>query len=100
HSSLCNAIKHIFGVMKHQWCILQFPAEYDMEVQALIPLALCALHNFICAEDPEVFYEDYDADIPEIYHAVDLGDGPPSTAEKRRADACRDEIAAAIWVDY
>lgn len=89
-----------------------------MEIQALIPLALCALHNFIRDEDPEVFYEDFDADIPEIFHADDvngaaaanlvrgsnargeLADGPPSTAEKRRADARRDEIAAAMWADY
>lgn len=89
-----------------------------MEIQALIPMALCALHNFIREEDPEVFYQDYDADIPEIIHADDvngaahahvvrgnnaqgeLSDGPPNAAEKRRADTRRDEIAAAMWADY
>ncbi|KIK34303.1 hypothetical protein CY34DRAFT_47155, partial [Suillus luteus UH-Slu-Lm8-n1] len=108
----------IFGVMKCQWHILQIPPEYNMEIQALIPMALCTLHNFICEEDPEAFYQDYDADIPEIIHADDvngaahahvvrgnnawgeLSDGPPNAAEKRRADTCRDEIAAAMWADY
>jgi len=97
---------------------LQIPPEYSMEIQAHIPLALCALHNFIREEDPNIFYEDYDADIPEIFHADnvngeaaadivrgtdaqgELSDGPPSSAEKRRADACCDKIAAAMWADY
>ncbi|KAG2362562.1 hypothetical protein BDR07DRAFT_1220992, partial [Suillus spraguei] len=102
HSSLCNVIQHIFGVMKCQWCILQIPPEYNMAIQALIPLALCALHNFICEEDPKVFYQDYEANIPEIFHADngELANGPLSSAEKRRADAHRDEIAALMWVDY
>ncbi|KAG2340043.1 hypothetical protein BDR05DRAFT_890552, partial [Suillus weaverae] len=102
HSSLCNAIKHIFRVMKHQWCILQIPLEYSMEVQVVIPMALCALHNFIHEEDPEVFYEDYDAKIPEIGNDTrgKLSDGPPNVAEKRRADARHDQIAAEMWADY
>jgi hypothetical protein len=97
--------------MKRQWRILQIPPEYDMEIRALIPLALCALHNFI--QD-----EDFNAEIPEIFHTDDingaaaanlvqgsnahgeLADRPPSTAEKRRADACHNEIAAAMWADY
>ncbi|KAG2033534.1 hypothetical protein BDR03DRAFT_1014183 [Suillus americanus] len=94
------------------------PPEYSMEIQALVPLALCTLHNFVCKEDPDVFHNDYDADIPEIFHADnvngeatadairgndawgELADGPPSSAERRRADVCCDEIAAAMWADY
>jgi hypothetical protein len=89
-----------------------------MEIQARIPLALCTLQNFVHEEDPNIFYEDYDADIPEIFHADyvnreaaadivqgndaqgELADGLPSSAEKRRADAHHDEIAAAMWADY
>jgi hypothetical protein len=70
-----------------------------MEIQAHIPLALCTLHNFIHEEDPNIFYEDYDADIPEIFHADyvnreaaadivqgndaqgELADGLPSSAD-------------------
>jgi hypothetical protein len=76
------------------------------------------LHNFICEEDPNIFYEGYDADIPEIFHADnvngeaaadivqgtdaqgELADGLASSAEKRRADAHHDKIAAAMWADY
>ena len=47
HSSLRNVIEHIFGVLKRQWCILDSPPEYDMHIQARIPAALCAVHNFI-----------------------------------------------------
>ena len=47
-----NAIEHIFGVLK--WCfwILLIAPEYNLEIQARIPAALCAIHNFIQEHDP------------------------------------------------
>ena len=46
-----NVIECIFGVLK--WCfqILLIAPEYDLEVQARIPAALCAIHNFIQEHD-------------------------------------------------
>jgi hypothetical protein len=47
HSSARNVVERVFGVIKHQWTILTRPLHYDMNVQAKIPSALVALHNFI-----------------------------------------------------
>ena len=47
HASAHNIIEHIFGIIK--WCyrILTVPSEFLLDVQARIPVALCALHDFI-----------------------------------------------------
>ena len=55
HSSLCNIIERIFGVLKRQWRILDSPPEYDMHIQARVPAALCAVHNFIRHFDVDAF---------------------------------------------
>ena len=48
HTSARNIIKHIFGVLKQHFRILLLAPEYSLEIQAWIPAALCAIHNFIC----------------------------------------------------
>ena len=55
HANLQNIIERIFGVLKQQWQILCLPPEFSMEVQARIPVALCAIHNFIQHLDPDIF---------------------------------------------
>jgi len=81
--------------MKRQWRILQIPPEYSMEVQACLPAALCALHNFICKHDPDMFDHEFDGvpldDEFDIARG-ELGDG--------RADQRRDAITSAMWEDY
>ena len=52
HASARNVTERIFGVLKHRFCILHFPPEYAPDVQARIPAALCAIHNFIQQQDP------------------------------------------------
>jgi hypothetical protein len=105
HASLRNIIERIFGVMKRQWRILQLPPEYHMDVQARIPDALCALHNFIRKFDPDIFDEEAD-DLLEYEgeegggELNELGDGPADAQERRRADNRRDEIARQMWEDY
>ena len=51
--SACNVIERIFGVLKQRFRILQLPPEYDISIQALIPSALAALHNFIQRYNPD-----------------------------------------------
>ena len=46
-----NVIEHIFGVLKWPFQILLIAPEYDLEIQAQIPAALCAIHNFIQKHD-------------------------------------------------
>jgi hypothetical protein len=52
HAQARNVIEHIFGVIKKRWVILVLPSKFDMGLQARIPAALAALHNFILDSDP------------------------------------------------
>ncbi|KAF7372562.1 putative nuclease HARBI1 [Mycena venus] len=51
HAQLRNVVKRIFGVIKGRWQILMRPPEYDMDIQARVPSALAAVHNFILKHD-------------------------------------------------
>jgi hypothetical protein len=42
-----NVIERIFGVLKQRFRILLLPPHYPLDFQARIPVALCALQNFI-----------------------------------------------------
>ena len=52
HASACNVIEWIFGVLKHKFWILLIAPEYSLEIQAHIPAALAAIHNFIHHHEP------------------------------------------------
>jgi hypothetical protein len=74
-----------------------------MKVQARIPAALCALHNFIQTYDPDLFDHEYSGSLLEHDYNVawsELGKGPASTAERRRADQHRDRMAQEMWDNY
>jgi len=76
-----------------------------MDVQARLPIALCAIHNFIRRYDPEAFFDleftegdlstEPGGDEPGV-----LGDGPANAAERRRADQRCNNIAQDMWEDY
>lgn len=86
HARLRNIIERIFGVLKRQWRILQQPVEYSMDIQARIPAALCALHNFIRRCDPSIYDEELDHTEGEELEDVaygELADGPADAAERR-----------------
>ena len=87
-------IEQAFGMVKCQWRILVIPAEYDLDIQACIPAALCTIHNFIQMLDPDTFFmlefqahrleraaEDDEATVLGV-----LGEGPADVAERRRAE--------------
>jgi len=101
HSSLCNAIERIFGIIKRRFVILRHAPEYSMKVQACIPPALCTIHNFICIHDPN---EIHDFDIvqadPEPGQWGELALGPPTHQERVQADERWDRIAQAMWISY
>ncbi|KIO03190.1 hypothetical protein M404DRAFT_146007, partial [Pisolithus tinctorius Marx 270] len=80
----------IFGVIKCHFQILLLPPEYPIEIQALIPVALCVIHNLIMLHE-----QDPDAD-GEMLEGDSRGDG--GTGEVARA-LC-DSIAEAMWHDY
>jgi hypothetical protein len=105
HASAHNVIERIFGIIKRRFRILHLPPEYGMEVQALIPPALAALHNFIRDFDPEEIH-DYDDEALDLQMGLppepagELGTGPATLAERSRANERRDKIAADMWEQY
>jgi hypothetical protein len=108
HSSLRNVIERIFGILKHQFRILVIPAEYDMSVQARIPPALCAIHNFIYRYDPDDILDSWEASSEDGSELGDdpvgdngfgnLAEGIPNRASTRNATEWRDGLAEQISV--
>jgi hypothetical protein len=98
-------IEHIFGVVKKRWQILTCPPEFSMSIQARIPPALAALHNFILELDPfdlEEFGDGIVDPMPGQYQDRDFGQLAHSVAsqtEKQRAEQKRNDIAQKMWDD-
>src|ERR1700678_2977377 len=99
HFSFRNVIERIFGVLKRRFRILRLAPEYNMQIQAQIPAALCAIHNFISHHDP---------DEDEMEDLDDGGDGDDGGNDEHRAcneeaiepSVRRDRIAQGMWDDY
>jgi hypothetical protein len=104
HASARNVVERIFGILKRRFRILIIPPEYDMGIQARIPAALCALHNFIRHHDPSDI-EDYSEtdNIPGSHANTAIGDLATRAingAERDRAHLKRDQIAKEMWDSY
>ena len=106
HSSARNVIERIFGVLKRRFRILQLPPEYNMRIQAQVPAALAALHNFIRQYDPEeirMFKDDQPFEFPIGAHPEstgELGRGRITPHKRAQANERRDRIAADMWEQY
>lgn len=106
HASARNVIERIFGVVKRRFRILVHPPEYDLDVQARLPPALAALHNFIREHDPDDLAEYEGAEDPQPgvrqdpEGAGELARGVPRAPERNQAVRRRDQIAQAMWVQY
>jgi DDE superfamily endonuclease len=103
HASARNVVERIFGILKGRFRIVHLPAEYNLSIQARIPAALAAIHNFIRRYDPEeigdwLTVEDVDGGLD--HNIGDLANGPPNASSRERANARRDVIAQAMWDDY
>ena len=97
-------IECIFCILKCQFRVLQLPLEYSMDIQARLPIALCAIHNFVRRYDPDDFFDPEltEGDLPiELGDELGvLGDGPADAAERRQANHRRNNIAQEMWQDY
>jgi len=75
-----------------------------MDIQAWLPIVLCAIHNFIHRYKPDVFFEPELTEGDQLIELGDvlgvLGDGPADASERRRADHRCDNIAQEMWQDY
>jgi hypothetical protein len=91
-------------VLKRRFCILLLAPEYDLDIQARIPVALCTIHNFIREHDPdegELFAQEISGDHDKVddadvayYAAEDVEDGETDMA------ATWDQIATEMWEAY
>jgi hypothetical protein len=103
HASARNVIERCIGVLKCRFGILSQTPSYDMDIQACIPPALCAIHNFILRHDPEDI-NDFDTNAddfqPGNHSEGDLAIGHPNCETRERANARRDAIAQRMWDDY
>jgi hypothetical protein len=106
HTSARNVIERIFGVLKQYFCILLLPPAYAMEIQAQIPAALCALHNYIRLRDHSEGHlpaDDEDEDVEDGGLGTDMAveDDVAAIEEDNEEEFCqgsvmRDRIAAAM----
>ena len=82
-----------------------------MDMQVCIPVALCAIHNFIQWLDPEMFFTpEFQVECLEQMNAVDgdedetdlgfLTDSPVGAAKRWREEEWCDRIVEIMWWDY
>ena len=81
-------IEQIFGVLKQKFHILHLAPEYTLEVQARIPAALAAIHNFTRCHKPGEEEEDGEGEGE--------GDGDGNEPISGRVENDNDE---AEWAD-
>jgi hypothetical protein len=87
-------------MLKGRFVILTHPPEYSMEIQACIPPALAATHNFIHDHDTDEIFEFDNPTDPQLGLYGDLGNGPARWAEVIRATSKQDRIASTMWRSY
>ena len=97
-----NVIEHIFGVLKRHFRILLLAPEYSLEIQARIPSALLAIHNFIRIHDSNEGDIDGDSGSDPDGSAFDCDPvhPAPAAAANDEPSARRDAIASMMWADY
>jgi hypothetical protein len=84
HASAQNVIERIFGVLKRHFCILLIAPEYGLDIQAWIPSALCAIHNFNRKHDlPDSEAFPNDENYFDDNNDTDNGPHPTDNAEEK-----------------
>ncbi|KAF8591228.1 hypothetical protein K439DRAFT_1328173 [Ramaria rubella] len=89
HTSAHNVVEWIFGVLKRCFRVLVHPLEYSLAIQAHVPAALAAVHNYIRLHDPHPGS-----------HFGSLELGPPCAAERKEAKGMCEKIAQAMFTQY
>lgn len=111
HAQLRNVIERIFGVLKAEFKMAREASDYPIQIQCLIPLALCVLHNYLRIYDPDRNRQEFTphrvrddvhglsaSTFQEDQHASNFNFTVGS--EDERCAARRNAIATAMWVQY
>ena len=106
HASARNVIERIFGVLKRRFRILLLSPKYTMDIQARIPAALCAIHNFIRTHDHDEAAQ-VEAELATDPHSNLDYENPEQQGipddeldGSRDMKEARDHIARHMWDDY
>lgn len=106
HSSLRNVIERCFGVLKARFPILTKMPPYPVKTQKYIPLACCALHNFVRTRDRnDRLFEMYGNEEMIVNDGVGTNSQNPieidiSRSQQATMSVLRDQIAGQIWRSY
>ncbi|KAK6144993.1 hypothetical protein DH2020_021813 [Rehmannia glutinosa] len=105
HSSLSNAIRKSFHVLKERFPILKLAPQYAFHTQRDIVIAACVIHNHIRSEEKNdwLFNSSIEVGItdeesPGLDEQPDLQS--PFPIHDQMASSRRDSIAAAMWNDF
>ena len=93
-------VERIFVIMKQCFKILVCPPEYDLNIQAQVPLAMAAL--FICRNNPDEIYDfnKVGLDLDPRGDVGVLAVGLPGLVEHVEAQDRRTEVARLMWAQY
>ncbi|KAL0311986.1 UNVERIFIED_CONTAM: hypothetical protein Sradi_5597900 [Sesamum radiatum] len=99
HAAARNGIERAFGLLKRRWGILRSPSYYSLDVQNLIVVACCLLHNYVRMEMPD---DPFDSEVPEHQNnPYALETEFVSSIETSTAwTAWRDELASNMFAEY
>lgn len=101
HASARNAVERSFGVLKNHFQILLLGLPYPLNIQSCIPVALCAIHNFICLhETDEEFSSSNDDAGTSGGLDMDFDDELAPEGEDNEGMDVHSTIADEMWQDY
>ncbi|EGN93553.1 hypothetical protein SERLA73DRAFT_63827 [Serpula lacrymans var. lacrymans S7.3] len=101
HAQAHCCIEQIFGVFKRRFQILVCPPEFDMDIQARVPSALCMVHNYIRTHDPEDIDTFPEASTTSTLESTgSLTEGPTTEPDRLGVNSRRDQIAERMWASY
>ena len=101
HMSTYNIIKWMFGILKHNFDILNHTPFFNMLIQCCIPAALASIHNFILCFNPDMIENVDESEVHDIQPGLSLlAQGPAGHAERDQVNAQWDQIALDMWNQY